>query len=144
MVKMKPRTLKRDVGLFWTVWALVLLELVYTLYWVGSDLVVRAFPATHELFPSELVDFVLMTPLWQEVLYLTGVILLVASFVLVSLRQRLVLAFYPVGMLLFSVDWIMAAAHGAEFLTVPGYVSLVYQAAVTSLLVMLYNRGRLR
>lgn len=144
VVKIDGTPLARWGWMYGATWLLMFMELCYTLYWAGSDLLIRVLPRPHAIFPAEMVDFVLTVPLWQEVVYFTGVALIVASFVLVTQRRQLVIVTYPLAMLMFSVDWVVAAASGADSLTAPGYISLVYQGLVITLLFLLLNRRLIR
>ncbi|WP_203293063.1 hypothetical protein [Maricaulis parjimensis] len=144
MVKTAHTALARDTWLYGATLLLMFLELAYSLYWAVSDILIRILPRPHTIFPADMVNFVLTAPLWQEAVYFSGVALIVSSFTLACLRQRAVILTYPLAMLMFSVDWVVAAASGADFLTVAGYISLVYQALVITLLFIALNRKLIR
>ena len=144
MVKTEGTSLTRGMWLYGGTWVLMFLELCYSLYWAVSDILIRLMPRPRTIFPADMVDFVLTAPLWQELVYFSGVALIVTSFVLVTLRRQIVIVTYPFAMIMFSLDWVVAAANGADFLTAPGYISLVYQGLVISLLFILMSRRQIR
>jgi hypothetical protein len=140
MVQSWRDIISRGAWMYGATFLMMLMEMLYSLYWAFSDILIRVLPASHALLGPDMVDFVLNAPLWQEAIYFTGVGLIVASFVLMSMRRTLVILTYPLAMLCFSIDWVVAAATGADFLTAPGYISLVYQGVVITLLFLLLNR----
>jgi hypothetical protein len=123
---------------------LLSLEAAYSAWWVISDLVIRFVPAIRGRFDADMVRFVQTVPIWQEAIYFTAVAMVFLTLVLVMRRSGLALFSYVPAILLFSTDWILAGMQGEEFLTLPGYISLVFECTVLGLLVILKTRSQLR